>query len=154
MRRLWEAGVAHRDLKPSNLLVRDGRVLLIDVAFSTVRPTPWRQAVDLADMMLTLALSSSAERVYDRALRQFAPEDVAEAFAACRGVTVPTQLRTRLKADGRDLAGRFRELAPRRAPVAVQLWTLRRLLVTLAVLCGAALALVGLWAYATVANLL
>ncbi|MGB8649766.1 MAG: RIO1 family regulatory kinase/ATPase [Mycobacteriales bacterium] len=154
VRTLWDAGVAHRDLKPSNLLVRDGRVLLIDVAFSAVRPTPWRQAVDLANMMLTLALSSSAERVYARALRQFAPEDVAEAFAASRGVTLPTQLRARLKADGRDLAGRFRELAPRRPPVAIQLWTVRRVLVTLSVVVAAALAVAALGAYAKVANLL
>ena len=33
VRKLWEAGLAHRDIKPANLLVRDGRLLLIDVAF-------------------------------------------------------------------------------------------------------------------------
>jgi tRNA A-37 threonylcarbamoyl transferase component Bud32 len=154
VRRLWEAGVAHRDIKPSNLLVRDGHVLLIDVAFCAVRPTPWRQAVDLADMMLTLALSSSAERVYDRALRQLAPEDVAEAFAASRGVTVPTQLRNRLRADGRDLASRFRELAPPRRPVSIQLWTVRRVFVTLYVIAGAVLTVVAVGFYARVANLL
>jgi tRNA A-37 threonylcarbamoyl transferase component Bud32 len=153
VRMLWDAGVAHRDLKPSNLLVRDGHVLLIDVAFSAVRPTPWRQAVDLANMMLTLALSSSAERVYDRALLQFAPEDVAEAFAASRGVTVPTKLRARLQEDGRDLPRRFRELAPHRRPVAIQLWTVRRVLVTVAVVLGAALVVAALGAYARVANL-
>src|SRR5437762_6297973 len=31
--RLWNAGIAHRDVKPSNLLVSDGKVYLIDVAF-------------------------------------------------------------------------------------------------------------------------
>lgn len=154
VRRLWEAGVAHRDLKPSNLLVKDGRVLLIDVAFAAVRPTPWRQAVDLANMMLTLALSSSAERVYERALLQFAPDDVAEAFAASRSVTLPTQLRARLKADGRDLPRRFRLLAPHRAPVPIQVWTVRRLGVTVGVLTGLLLAVTALTAYARVANLL
>ena len=63
VRRMWDAGLAHRDIKPSNLLVRDGRVLLIDVAFAAVRPTPRRQAVDLANMMLTLALASTPEHV-------------------------------------------------------------------------------------------
>ena len=82
-----------------------GGSLLIDVAFATVRPTPWRQAVDLANMMLTLALASDAELVYERAIRMFAPDDVAEAFAASRSVTIPTQLRARLRADGRDLIG-------------------------------------------------
>ena len=40
IRKLWEAGLAHRDIKPANLLVRDGRLLLIDVFFTEVRPTP------------------------------------------------------------------------------------------------------------------
>ena len=69
VRRMWDAGLAHRDIKPANLLVRDGHLLLIDVAFAEVRPTPWRQAVDLANMMLCLALRSSAEHVYQRALQ-------------------------------------------------------------------------------------
>jgi serine/threonine protein kinase len=71
IRKLWDAGLAHRDIKPANLLVRDGRLLLIDVFFTEVRPTPWRQGVDLANMMLCLALRSSPELVYRRALGQF-----------------------------------------------------------------------------------
>ena len=67
--KLWDAGLAHRDIKPANLLVRDGELMLIDVAFVQVRPSPWRQAVDLANMMLVLALRTDAERVYERALR-------------------------------------------------------------------------------------
>ncbi|HEX8861274.1 MAG TPA: phosphatase PAP2 family protein, partial [Actinomycetes bacterium] len=70
IRRLWDAGLAHRDIKPANLLVRDQRLLLIDVAFVEARPSPWRQAVDLANMMLCLALRSDPRRVYERALRQ------------------------------------------------------------------------------------
>jgi len=134
VRRLWDAGIAHRDIKPSNLLVRDGQVLLIDVSFATVRPTPWRQAVDLANMMLTLALSSTPELVYERALRQFAPADIAEAFAASRSVTIPAQLRAGMRADGRDLIGTFRRLAPDRRPIAIQLWSIRRVGVTAGVL--------------------
>jgi membrane-associated phospholipid phosphatase len=40
IRKLWEAGLAHRDIKPANLLVRDHHLLLIDVAFIELRPTP------------------------------------------------------------------------------------------------------------------
>ncbi|MDQ3897349.1 MAG: hypothetical protein M3326_08950 [Actinomycetota bacterium] len=154
VRRLWDAGVAHRDIKPSNILVQDGHVRLIDVAFAAVRPTPWRQAVDLANMMLTLALSSTPERVYERALKWFAPEDIAEAFAASRGITVPSQLRARLRRDGRDLSAAFCALAPPRAPVAIQLWSVRRVGLSLAVLGLAASAVLLVVTYLGLAGLL
>ena len=70
VRRMWDIGMAHRDIKPANLLVRDGELFLIDSAFAEVRPSPWRQAVDLANMMLVLALRTDAARVYARARRQ------------------------------------------------------------------------------------
>ncbi len=147
VRRMWDAGLAHRDIKPSNILVRDGKVLLIDVAFAAVRPTPWRQAVDLANMMLTLALASTPDHVYERALNVFAADDVAEAFAACRSITIPSQLRSLMRADGRHLTGLFRQLAPARRPVPVQLWDIRRVAVTAALLTAlvAAVALFGVF---------
>ena len=154
VRRMWDAGVAHRDIKPSNILVRDGRVLLIDVAFATVRPTPWRQAVDLANMMLTLALASTPEHVYERALSIFAADDVAEAFAACRSITIPSQLRSLIRADGRDLTGRFRQLAPTRRPVPVQLWDIRRAAVTAGLIAALAAAVALFGIYLSAAGLL
>jgi tRNA A-37 threonylcarbamoyl transferase component Bud32 len=154
VQRMWDAGLAHRDIKPSNLLVRGGRVVLIDVAFAAVRPTPWRQAVDLADMMLSLALASTPEHVYERALHVFAADDVAEAFAACRSITVPTQLRSLIRADGRDLIGRFRELAPKRSPVPVQLWGFRRVVITATLIASFVAAVALLTAYLRVAGLL
>jgi len=154
VRRMWDAGIAHRDIKPSNILVRDGQVLLIDVAFAAVRPTPWRQAVDLANMMLTLALASTPEHVYERALGVFAADDVAEAFAACRSITVPSQLRSLLRADGRDLIGCFRRLAPARRPVSIQLWDIRRVAITAGLLAMIAAAVALTAIYLRVAGLL
>src|SRR4030095_13166751 len=90
VRKMWAAGRPPRDVKPANLLVRDGRVLLIDVAFVEARPSPWRQAVDLANMMLCLALRSTPGIVYQRALRQFTVEEITEAFAAARGLALPS----------------------------------------------------------------
>jgi tRNA A-37 threonylcarbamoyl transferase component Bud32/membrane-associated phospholipid phosphatase len=141
VRRMWDAGLAHRDIKPANVLVRDDKIVLIDPAFATVRPSPWRQAVDLANMMLVLALRSSAELVYEHAMRYFSPEDVAEAFASSRGVTIPTQSRSSLavmrKSTGVDLIERFRELAPHREPISIQRWSPRRVWLTLAALLTA-----------------
>jgi tRNA A-37 threonylcarbamoyl transferase component Bud32 len=127
IRRLWEAGLAHRDIKPANLLVRHRQMLLIDVAFIELRPSPWRQAVDLANMMLCLALRSSPERVYERALRQFSVEEISEGFAAARGLALPSQLRRMLRAQGRDLHAEFTRLLPTRPqPIPIQRWSARR----------------------------
>ena len=106
IRKMWNAGLAHRDIKPGNLMVRDGKLLLVDAFFVQVRPSPWRQAVDLGNMMLVLAVGSDPERVYQQALRYFTPEEIAEAFAATRGVASPTPV-----ADG-DEAGRPRPARP------------------------------------------
>jgi tRNA A-37 threonylcarbamoyl transferase component Bud32 len=144
IRRLWDNGLAHRDIKPANLLVQDGHLRLIDVFFVQVRPSPWRQAVDLANMMLVLALRSDAARVYEHALEYFTPDEIAEAFAAARGVASPTQLRVVMKRDGRDLLRQFRELAPPSRPISLQRWNLKRLTLTSTVLGCAALALVVL----------
>jgi tRNA A-37 threonylcarbamoyl transferase component Bud32 len=128
IRRLWDAGLAHRDIKPANLLVRDGRLLLIDVAFVEARPSPWRQAVDLANMMLCLGLRSSPERVYRRALQYFTVEEISEGFAAARGLALPSQLRHLLRAQGRDLHGEFIKLLPTPPrPIRMQRWTGRRI---------------------------
>jgi tRNA A-37 threonylcarbamoyl transferase component Bud32/membrane-associated phospholipid phosphatase len=132
IRKLWDAGLAHRDVKPANLLVRDGHLLLIDVAFVEARPSPWRQAVDLANMMLCLALRSGPEQVYRRALQYFTVEEITEGFAAARGLALPSQLRHLLRAQGRNLHAEFVRLLPSPPrPIRVQRWSARR---------------VGLWA--------
>jgi membrane-associated phospholipid phosphatase/tRNA A-37 threonylcarbamoyl transferase component Bud32 len=137
IRRLWDAGLAHRDVKPANLLVRDGRMLLIDVAFVESRPTPWREAVDLANMMLCLALRSDPRLVYQRALHQFSVQEITEAFAATRGLAMPSQLRHMLREQGRDLHAEFLELLPERPrPIAIQRWSIRRIGLAMVVLLG------------------
>ena len=142
VRKLWDAGLAHRDIKPANLLVRDGRLLVIDVAFVEARPSPWRQAVDLANMMLCLALRSDPERVYQRALEFFTVEEISEAFAAARGLAMPSQLRRMLRERGRDLHAEFLDLLPERPhPVSIQRWSVRRIGLVLLVVLGLVLGL-------------
>ena len=74
---------------------------------------------------------------------------MAEAFAATRSVTIPSQSRAWLRADGRDLLRRFRQLAPERPPISIQHWSWRRIgllagvLVAAGVVTSLALALLG-----------
>jgi tRNA A-37 threonylcarbamoyl transferase component Bud32 len=149
---MWETGLAHRDIKPANLLVKNGHLQLVDVSGLEVRPTSWRQAVDLANMMLTLALQSDPDRVYERATRLFTPEEIAEAFASDVGLAVPTQVRERLKEDPRELVARFKELAPPLAPVSIQRWSARRVAL-LAVSVVVLLTLAGMFVDSLVAGL-
>jgi tRNA A-37 threonylcarbamoyl transferase component Bud32 len=145
VRKLWDAGIAHRDIKPANLLVRDGQLLLIDVAFIQAHPSPWRQAVDLANMMLCLALRSDPQQVYARALRLFTVEEITEGFAATRGLTMPSQLRNLMRAQGRDLHAEFLGLLPERPrPIAIQRWSIRRIgLAVLTLLLAAVVLSIG-----------
>jgi membrane-associated phospholipid phosphatase len=142
VRLMWNAGLAHRDIKPANVLVKDDdHIVLIDPAFATVRPSPWRQAVDLANMMIILGLRADPELVYERALQFFDPDDIAEAFAAAQGVTIPSQSRSKLAAhrrsNGIDLIEAFRSLAPEREPIRLQRWNLRRVGLALGALFSA-----------------
>jgi tRNA A-37 threonylcarbamoyl transferase component Bud32 len=153
VRRLWDANLAHRDIKPANLLVRDGKLYLIDVFFAQLHPSPWRQAVDLANMLLCLALRSSPQQVYDRALRRFSVGEISEAFAAARGLALPSQLRKLMRDQGRDLHAEFVRLLPTPPrPIAIQRWSPRRvglLLLVLLVLLPAAVPLAWVFASAS-----
>jgi membrane-associated phospholipid phosphatase/tRNA A-37 threonylcarbamoyl transferase component Bud32 len=155
IRRLWDAGLAHRDIKPANLLVRHGRVHLIDVFFAEVRPSPWRQAVDLANMLLVLATRSSPQQVYERARLQFNDDEIAEAFAATHGITMPSQLRQWMREQGRDLHKEFLKLLPERPhPISTQRWSVRRVGLLLGVLGLALLALLTVFSNLRSAGLL
>jgi hypothetical protein len=144
VRTFWNIGVAHRDIKPANLLVQDGHLQLVDVSGLEVRPSPWRQAVDLSNMLLVLALRTDPERVYTRATTVFTPDEIAEACASAVGLTIPTELQAKMKADGRPLLERMRQLAPPRDRISIQRWSAQRLLLTAAAAFGILL-LVGLF---------
>jgi hypothetical protein len=118
----------------------------LDAGFAQVRPSPWRQAVDLGNMMLVLALrtdpaGSTAGRWPSSPRR------------AGRGVHrhprggQPAHLRGFLKRDPRDLLGQFRALAPPRHPIVLQRFEARRV-ITAAAMHGAAAVAVAVTAAA------
>jgi hypothetical protein len=81
--------------------------------------------------MLVLALSSDPERVYERALEYFSPNDIAEAFAASQSISIPSQTRSLLRVHRRDsrvdLLESFRSMAPKRERISIQRWSRRRI---------------------------
>ena len=78
-------------------------------------------------MMLCLALRSRSDLVYRRALRHFTVAEISEAFAAARGLALPSQLRKLLRDQGRDLHAEFVTLLPTRPrPIGIQRWSARR----------------------------
>ena len=127
IRQLWDLGVAHRDIKPANLLVKDGHLQLVDVSGLGDRPSPWRQAVDLANMMLTLGAPVGRRSGVRAGGPRLHADEIAEGFACAVGLAIPTQLQARLKADERPLFARFKELAPSKAPISIQRWSARRI---------------------------
>ena len=95
-------------------------------------------------MMLCLALRSSPEQVYRRALQFFTVEEITEGFAAARGLALPSQLRHLLRAQGRDLHAEFVQLLPSPPrPIRMQRWSARRIGVWAAILALLVLAAVN-----------
>jgi hypothetical protein len=139
VRALWDNGLAHRDIKPANILARNDDIYLIDHAFGEIRPSPWRQAVDLSNMMLTLSVGYPPEEVHRRAALIFSADEIGEAFAVARSVTIPGELKTAIESGSGDLLARNRELAAPRQPIGIQRWTPRRISALVAVIGGAAL---------------
>jgi hypothetical protein len=69
--------------------------------------------------------------VADRARIYFTDEEIAEAFAATRGLAMPTQLRRMMRDRGRNLHAEFLTLLPLTyPPIAIQRWTLRRVVLS------------------------
>ena len=120
-------------------MVRDGELVVIDVAFVQVRPSPWRQAVDLANMMLVLAVRTDPDRVYERALRYFTRGRDRRGVRRDAGHRQPdpAPLRARRATVATCWPGSGPSL-PTRRPISLQRWTFRRIALALALLLGAA----------------
>ena len=132
VRRLWEAGLAHRDIKPANLLVRDGTVHAhrLGVRRGAAEPVAAGGRPGQHDAGAGAAHRRQAG-LRAGACGSSPIDEIAEAFAATRGLTMPSQLRTMMRQQGRDLHAEFCALLPDRPqPVRIQRWSLRRVLLT------------------------
>jgi hypothetical protein len=86
-------------------------------------------------------LRNDVRNVYERAQRVFSIDEITEAFAVTRGLTMPSQLRAMMRQQGKDLHAEFCALLPTRPhPVRIQRWSLRRVALTVWVLFVAWLA--------------
>jgi hypothetical protein len=93
--------------------------------------------------------------VYGRARRQFGDAEIAEAFAATSGITMPSQLRRTMREQGRDLHAEFLTLLPERPhPISTQRWSVRRVGLLLGVLLLGLLALLTVFSNLSAAGLM
>jgi hypothetical protein len=61
----------------------------------------------------------------------FNEDEIVEAFAATRGLTMPSQLRRILRGQGHDVHAEFLAMLPYRLPpIRIQRWSIRRLVLT------------------------
>jgi hypothetical protein len=146
VRRLWDAGLAHRDIA--------GRT-----CSSSAGGCAGHRRVGAGDPSLpvaagrrpgkhdaVLALRSDPDRVYERALASFSPEEIGEAFAAAQGWRSPPS--PAAPETGRTGSHRsLRALAPPHARISIQRWSASRVLLTAAVAVG--LVVAGVLAFVT-----
>ena len=136
---LAAAGVGWDDVTRLTVSVEPGSFTGLRIGIATARGLAQARGLEVVGVgsLAALARGADAESV-------LAVLDArrGEAFAAARGVASPTQLRSMMKDEGRDLLAEFRALAPDRPPIAIQRWSVRRVLLTVGVAMGLFLALV------------
>ena len=136
----WDAGIAHRDIKPSNLMIRGRPGHRRRSRLRAGATEPVAASGGPGEHDARPRLRADPRLVYERALRQFTVAEICEAFAATRGITMPTQLRRMIRQQGRDLHAAFVRLLPSKPkPIPIQRWNRRRVLLLAA---AAAFALV------------
>ena len=109
--RLHRAGIAHRSLRTANVMVdADGVPWIVDFSFSELAATDRQVAVDVAELLASLAASVGPERAVDRAAAVIGPEGIAPALRLLQPLALSVATRRAVKGQD-DLLGRTRAAA-------------------------------------------
>ncbi len=95
---LHDAAIAHRGLSPDHLVRdRNGSVWLLHPTSGTVAMTDLQERIDLADMLVTLALASSPERAVATGVHALGTRRIALALPALQSFALATGTRRALR---------------------------------------------------------
>lgn len=97
---LHEANMAHRDLRAANLMIDNhGKAWVIDFGFAEVAPRRSRQLMDIAELMLSMALVVGPKRTADAALGVLDHDRIAAAMPYMRREALSNATAKALKAN-------------------------------------------------------
>ena len=109
--RLHRAGIAHRSLRTANVVLGDNGVpWIVDFSFSELAATDRQVAVDVAELLASLAALVGPERAVERASAVIGPESVAPAVPLLQPLALSVATRRAVKGH-EDLLGRTRAVA-------------------------------------------
>src|SRR5271166_3294774 len=149
LRRLWtevdrlhRAGIAHRSLRAANVMIEDGgRPWLTDFSFSELTATPRQMDLDLAELLVSLAILTGADRATSSAAAVIGAQRLAPAVPLLQPLALSAATRHAVAREGgllaetRSAAAAASELSE---PPLASLQRVRpRTLLTIAALAGA-----------------
>ncbi len=106
--RLHQAGIAHRSLRSANVMVDgDGQAWIVDFSFSEVAATPRQMALDVAELLASLAVLVGPERAVAAAVTVVGPGGAAPAVPLLQPLALSAATRKAVRAQG-GLLGRTR----------------------------------------------
>jgi uncharacterized protein (TIRG00374 family) len=81
VRKLHDGNLAHRDLRAANLMVdKQGKVWIIDFGFAESAPQPRRKRMDIAELLMSMALVVGAKRTVAAAVKVLEKQDLKSAL--------------------------------------------------------------------------
>ena len=109
--RLHRAGIAHRSLRTANVMLDErGTPWIVDFSFSELAATDRQVAVDVAELLASLAASVGPERAVGAAVAVIGPEGIGPSLRLLQPLALSVATRRAVKGQ-EDLLGRTRGAA-------------------------------------------